>query len=682
MRLKIVKQIFKKEMIDILRDKKTIFMMVFLPIILYPVMMILFSQIMTASVNNMTEKELPIAIKGNIDSELVTMINNNKNSEDSIGKIKIVKVTDYEKAINDETIAAYIEVSKENTQYNIYTNSSMTDSYNALDRIENVLEDYKQKKVTSNLIERELDVEKTLEPIKYNHIDIAKNEEVAGSIIGKILPFILVISILIGTIYPAIDVMAGEKERGTLETLLTLPISNLELIMGKYLAVSSSAITTAIFNILSISLTLVYLFTSSGIDSNEFGLQSMNISKLIFPLIVTIICVCLFAMVISAISMCICSLAKSFKDAQNYITPIMMIVMMISYVSIIPSIVLDKVTATMPVVNISLLIRSVLSFKIDIQLIMLVLVSNIIFTVLSVILLSKMFNSEEILFGSNANFSLLEKRSNIKKGTMPNISDGLILYAISLLMLIYIGSIIQIKFKLYGLVATQIILLGLPMLFAYYIKSDFKKVFNIKTPKINHIIGGIILWIGGFILINIVNQILLNIFPQSNQFIEDLGNTLYTKNLFKNILIMALIPAICEEALFRGFIFKSFINKNSSNVAIICSAILFGIIHIDFLRIIPTGILGLVLAYLVYKSGSIFIAIIIHFINNTVVILSIHYPNGIMKNISEFLTIYTFKFDALKMIILVILSVFIILIGSKLLNDKCKSNSSGLNKAI
>lgn len=682
MRLKIVKQIFKKEMIDILRDKKTIFMMVFLPIILYPVMMILFSQIMTASVNNMTEKELPIAIKGNIDSELVTMINNNKNSEDSIGKIKIVKVTDYEKAINDETIAAYIEVSKENTQYNIYTNSSMTDSYNALDRIENVLEDYKQKKVTSNLIERELDVEKTLEPIKYNHIDIAKNEEVAGSIIGKILPFILVISILIGTIYPAIDVMAGEKERGTLETLLTLPISNLELIMGKYLAVSSSAITTAIFNILSISLTLVYLFTSSGIDSNEFGLQSMNISKLIFPLIVTIICVCLFAMVISAISMCICSLAKSFKDAQNYITPIMMIVMMISYVSIIPSIVLDKVTATIPVVNISLLIRSVLSFKIDIQLIMLVLVSNIIFTVLSVILLSKMFNSEEILFGSNANFSLLEKRSNIKKGTMPNISDGLILYAISLLMLIYIGSIIQIKFKLYGLVATQIILLGLPMLFAYYIKSDFKRLFNIKIPKVNHIIGGIIIWIGVFILINIVNQILLYIFPQSDQVLEGLGNTLYTKDLFKNILIMALVPAICEEVLFRGFIFKSFSNKNGYKMAIIGSAILFGIMHIDFLRIIPTGILGLVLAYSVYKSGSIFIAIIIHFINNTVVILSMHYPNGIMENISEILTIYTFKFDALKMIILVILSVFIILIGSKLLNDKCKSNSSGLNKVI
>ncbi|HID9497194.1 TPA: ABC transporter permease subunit, partial [Clostridioides difficile] len=112
---------------------------------------------------------------------------------------------------------------------------------NALKRIETVLDKYKRFTIEKTLSEKGLDVQATLEPITYSTVDVAKTEEVAGYFLGQILPFILIIGVLLGSIYPAIDVMAGEKERGTLETLFTLPISNLELVMGKYMAVSLSA---------------------------------------------------------------------------------------------------------------------------------------------------------------------------------------------------------------------------------------------------------------------------------------------------------------------------------------------------------------------------------------------------------------------------------------------------------
>lgn len=680
MRSKIVKYIFKKEMLDILRDKKTLFMMIILPVILYPVMMILLTQVMVMSTNSMNEKELPIAIKGNADSQLISMINDNdkkdeKGDKEESGKLKIVKVKDYKKAINDESIVAYIEVKENNKKYNVYTNSSVSDSNTAIQRIEKVFEDYKQEKINENLKEKGLDVKQTLEPIVYKNIDIAKNEELAGHMLGQILPFILIIGILLGAIYPAIDVMAGEKERGTLETLLTLPISNLELVMGKYMAVSFSAIVTAIFNLLSIALTLIYLVTTSGLEASELGIGSLDLNKLIFPIIITIICVCIFAMVVSAISMCVCSLAKSFKDAQNYMTPIMLLVMIPSYVSMVPNIELDKFTATIPVVNISLLIKSVLSFKSDLGLVALVLVSNIAFVILSVMLLSKMFDSEEILFGNKASFSFLEKRSNIKKGNMPSVSDGVILYAISLVLLIYVGSIVQMKLGLGGLAITQIMIIGLPLIFAYYIKLDFKKIFSIKIPKIKHIIGAILLWGSAYILVNLSSQILLHIFPQNMEIIENLNHALYQEKFLINLLVIALMPAICEEMLFRGFIFTSFKSKKGVKMAIIGSAILFGFMHIDFIRIVPTAILGISFAFAVYKSESIFVSMLMHFINNGLVVLAMHYPKNTLIKSVENLTIFDPNLNVLTFIGLLAISI-ILLIVSLYLFKKTKAEKS------
>ncbi len=677
MRSKIVKYIFKKEMLDILRDKKTLFMMIILPVILYPIMMILLTQVMTMSTNSMNEKELPIAIKGNVDSQLISMINDNdkQNEKEKSGKLKIVKVKDYKKAINDESIVAYIEVKDDNKKYNIYINSSVSDSNTAMERIEKIFDDYKQEKINENLKEKGLDVEQTLEPIVYKNIDIAENEELAGYMLGQILPFILIMGILLGAIYPAIDVMAGEKERGTLETLLTLPISNLELIMGKYMAVSFSAIVTAIFNLLSIALTLVYLVATSGLAASEIGVGSLDLNKLVFPIIITIICVCIFAMVVSAISMCVCSLAKSFKDAQNYMTPIMLLVMIPSYVSMLPNVELDKFTATIPVVNISLLIKSVLSFKSDLGLVALVLVSNIAFVILSVMLLSKMFDSEEILFGNKASFSFLEKRSNIKKGNMPSVSDGVILYAISLVLLIYVGSIVQMKLGLGGLAITQIMIVGLPLIFAYYTKLDFKKVFSIKIPKIKHIIGSILLWGSAYILVNLSSQILLHIFPQNMEIIENLNHALYQEKLGINLLVIALMPAICEEMLFRGFIFTSFKSKKGIKMAIIGSAILFGFMHIDFIRIVPTAILGISFAFAVYKSESIFVSMLMHFINNGLVVLAMHYPKNTLIKSVENLTIFDPNLNVLTFIGLLVISM-ILLIISLYLFKKTKTEKS------
>ena len=636
MRFKIVKTIFKKEMIDILRDKRTLFMGIILPLILYPVIMIIMTQIMTMSMGSIDEKDINIAFEKNPSKELVSLIENqtDKNTE----RINIVTTNNYKKDLQDGNIDAYIGVKGKNKieNYKIYINSSKENSSSVNSKLEEIFTIYKDRKVKNKIEQSKLDVKETLNPVVYQTVDVAENEEVAGLVLGGILPFILIMGVLLGAIYPAIDSMAGEKERGTLETLFTLPISNLELVMGKYMAVSLCAIVTAILNVVSILMTLIYILTTGEL-TGQLIFGSLKLSSLVFPLFITIICVCLFAMVVSAISMCVCSLAKSFKDAQNYITPVMFLVLIPSYVSMIPNISLDRTTSVIPVVNISLLIKSVLTNNTNLGLIALVFISNFAFVILSVIILSKMFNSEEILFGNSRNFSFLEKRSNIKKGTIPTVSDGVILYAVGLVLLIYVGSYIQLKLKMTGIVLTQVMIISLPILFAFYIKSDFKKVFSLKLPKFKHLLGSAILWIGCYLLVFILTNIIMYYFPQNQEIVEGLNDALFIKdNLLLNLLIVAVMPAICEEMFFRGFILTSFKNNQKSyKGAIIFSGILFGIMHMDFIRIIPTSILGISFAYAVCKSNSIGVGMFMHFLNNGFAVIVTHMSSKLVQNVNS-----------------------------------------------
>ena len=632
MRSKIVRTIFKKEIIDIIRDKKTLFMGIVLPLILYPLLMIIMTQIMTISMNSIENDDINIAFEKYPSKELITLIKN----YDSDGAINIVKSKNYKKDLEKGNIDAYVDIKEKNKieNYKIYINSSKENSSTVNSKLEDIFNTYKEKKVKDKIEQLQLNVEETLEPVVYSTIDLAKTEEVAGLLLGQILPLILIMGVLLGAIYPAIDSMAGEKERGTLETLFTLPISNLELVMGKYMAVSLCAIVTAILNVVSILMTLIYILSTGNI-SGQLLSNNFNISALSGPLFITLICICLFAMVVSTVSMCVCSLAKSFKDAQNYITPVMFLVLIPSYASMIPNLNLDRTTSIIPVVNISLLIKSVLSNNANLSLIALVFISNFAFVILSVILLSKLFNSEEILFGNNRNFSFLEKRSNIKKGTMPSVSDGVILYALGLVLLIYVGSYIQLKLKMTGIVLTQVMIISLPLLFAYYIKSDFKKVFSLKLPKIKHLFGAACLWFGTYLLAMVITNIIMYYFPQNQEIVEGLNNALFIKNnLLLNLLIVAAMPAICEEIFFRGFILTSFKNnKKSYRGAIIFSGILFGLMHMDFIRVVPTSILGIAFAYAVCKTNSIAVSMFMHFLNNGFAVVVTHISSKFSDNI-------------------------------------------------
>jgi len=626
-RLKALKAVYKKEIIDILRDKRTLVIMILLPLILYPVIMLASSQVGMLIVRSQAEKVFDVAFDFPLDNRLGKLIE--ERYEDY--KINIKYIEDAQKAFENGEVKLYVTREEKSPKelYKIYYNSSDADASTAMNRIRNLFSDYKHMLTTDYIEGAGLDADFVMEPIVYEAVDMADDEEKTGMIFGMILPFILIVGVATGAMYPAIDVTSGEKERGTLETLLTLPISNMELMGGKFLAVSTVAVVSTFLNF--ISMILFGLFMISSIASQASGgdgAVSVNLALLIIPFIITLVCLVVFALFVSAVTLCVTSFAKSFKEANNYMTPVLLVFMLPAFVSVVPGVELTPRTAAIPVANIALLIREVMAFKYDVTSMAIVLISNIIYAIIGVIVLSKIYNSESVLFGSGTEFNLLERRSHIIKGSKITLGDGLILYSVGLLLLIYLSSFFALKFGFYGIAATQVFILALPLIAAFYLKADFKKTFKLKLPSIKDVIGTLILWIGTFILANLVGNILLYLFPENEEVVTQLNVVLKGDNLWITLLVVALLPAICEELFFRGFIFSSLENSIKARNAVILAGLMFALYHINFIRIVPTFILGAAFAFAVYRTGSIFVSIIMHFINNAVAALSLFYPDA------------------------------------------------------
>lgn len=614
MRYKSILAVYKKEMLEILRDKKTLVIMVLVPIILYPLIMIGSMQLGISM--SKTNPNVPISIATNANDEALIQ----RLHESTEPKIQLESVEDIQAALDEGKINAYLQ-SNENGEFSILYDGSKDASLKAKNEMNSILNDYKMSLVENNLVAIGQDAKTILEPISITSENLAKNESMIGMLLGMLLPFLLITVIMMGAMYPAIDITAGEKERGTLETLLTLPISNFECISAKFLAVSTVACITGLLNLVSIGISGGFML--SQVSLLDEGLN-LNLAGLIPGFLVTIACIIIFALFISAVVMCVCMFANSFKEASNYITPLTLIVMLPCMLTLMPDVTLSTQTMAIPVLNIALLIKGALVGNLDVYLTSMTLVLNAMYAFLAIYGLSRIFKSESMLFKDGSS-SMFELRSNIKKRDVPQIADTFLLYLISMFLLIYVGGYFQLKLGFQGLVVNQFIIFSCCFGLSIYLKTELKQTFHFHFPKILNFLGGIILIIGMII----INLAFSNYWLVGNDLIEtaeSMTKILTPPNAFMGYFVVAFLPAIAEEMFFRGFVLSSLLKRVKPWMAILGSALLFGLFHLNFVQMIPATLTGIVLAYITYKSKSIYPAMLMHFANNAFAQSSILFP--------------------------------------------------------
>ena len=487
--------LYKKEMLDIFRDKKTMIIMVLVPLFLYPCMMLGMMLMMNSIAKDSLEKTYQIGIVMCEEAERIEelLLNEEDEFEYFFETVVYDNVKACEAALNAKTVDAFIYVKESDDGrllYEIGYFSSTPDSLSASTYAEDIIGAYRDK-LRNELIEEQFeDYEEVLNPIVIENRNVATIEESTGSIFGYIIPFMLITSILMGAVYPAIDVTAGERERGTLETMMTLPVKSNEMMFSKFIAVSTIAVMSALLNLLSMFLVGLYLFDSMQLTNTAFG--DMNLLQFVPSVIALLLCMPIFAMFASAVCLSICIFAKSFKEANNYSTPILLIFMFASMAGMLPNLTLNTKTALIPIVNVALFIKAVFELQFNWGSILLVFISNVIYSMVAVMMMSKLFSSEDIMFGEGfRGIKFLEKRSNMKENQMPGIGDTILMFGLLLLLMIYLSSSLVLRLGIWGTGLVQMIILAVPVFYAWYMKADFKKLFSLKIPRIKHLFGGI-----------------------------------------------------------------------------------------------------------------------------------------------------------------------------------------------
>lgn len=661
--------LYKKEILDVIRDKKTVLMMLVMPVILYPLIFLVAMQVVML-INRTQQEQTYYIAYDNVNDEHRTALNDwITGDEDELDYIlKEVESDDPEKDLKEENIDVYIttKVTDYQVVYELHYLSAISDSNTASSLLDEEIDAYAKHKSEINVTAAGLDVEHILYPVKSEFADASSSESSMGNILGSIIPFLLIVSIMTGAMYAAVDATAGEKERGTLETLLTMPVVNSELIMSKFLSVATIAVVSVLMNVISIGGIAVYLYATMSSLSDTMG--EFSVTSFIPAICITIVCVIAFALFISAAAMCVCAFAKSVKEANNYISPLTLVVMFTSYVGFIPTIELNTKTALIPVANICLLIKNLLIFKYDFILISMVLLSNVLYAFIAVILLSKIYNSEAVLFGEAAGgLKLFELRRNIKKGSLPSIQESLLVMLVALLLMIYVGGIASLRHPIMGVVIPQMFIGVLPILACIYIKADMKKVFSLRLPNPGKLLGAFLLGIGTSSLSLIISNILSAAFPTDSESLSTNYLTILDGLSFiPALLLIALTPAVCEELLYRGYMFTAFKQKIHLLPSICIVSFLFAVSHMSLIKLLPTMILGIALAYAIHQSQSIFTSVLMHFLNNGFAVFVMYYGDRFPALNDES---QTGKF------ITILLVIAILGISSGIFLLKCKSNN-------
>ena len=617
--------LFKRELTDILRDKKTLFMMLVVPIIIYPLLIIGMTFLMSSVMNSQAEKTYLVAFdeEDELAAKIADIIENNPDKLSY--KLEIVQKSDCKKALEAGDIDIYVSKASDGRIALCYL-SAKDRSNTALDALTDAFEIYREELQKERIDEAGLDADYLLNPIHYEGEDLSSTEESVGNMIGSIIPFFIVTMILLGALYPSIDVTAGEKERGTLETLLTLPITNFEMIMSKFLAVSCIACASAILNVFSMGGAMAFLVSSSMSLAEDINLE-IHYETFIPGILFTLVVMVFFALLVTAVCMCTCVFAKNFKEANNYVTPVMLIFMFGSYAAMIPDLELTAQTAAIPIVNVALLVEGLFQFQYNYGLFAIVLFSNVAYSLLAILILGKIYNSEAVLFSDGlSSVRIFTRRSEMKEKQMPGYGDLILLLCLVLLLIFYVGSFAQIKWGFGGVVIQQLIILLCPVLYAWYMKADAKKLFSIKKPGVSQVAGGILFGIAAFLCAMIVGVLLVPFFPESADGLTQLDDMLTSQPAVVLILVVALMPAIGEELLFRGFVMGTLKNKCIGVIAVLVTTLLFAAYHMSLIKMFTIGIIGFGLTYAAYKSGSIVTSMCMHFLNNLLSVLITKYP--------------------------------------------------------
>lgn len=393
-----MKEIFtvcKKELLDNIRDRRTLATAILMPIILMPIILIGSFKLQEYQITQAEEKVAVVALSSQTASPTLTEY---LMAQD---KIELVETDDFASDIESGAVSIYIEVpdgfqssldAEVPTTLVVKHKSSKVDSSTALAKVMGVLQTFNQVEAANRLTEKGVDPQ-IMTSVTPQPEDIATAEERGGFFVGFLLPMFIVIFAIVGGMYVAIDVSAGEKERKTLEALLLVPISRFKIVMGKYLAVTVMAVLTIV-------LSLASLYASFRFYTPSLGMEGEIVINLTPGAIGVMLGIgAILAVMFSGLLLSVAIFAKSYKEAQNYISPFYLLaVLPVGIANSLPSFQPSLVMFLVPGMNAVFVMKEVLLGIYNWPHVAVTFISLLVFAVAGIFVAGRIYSKEGILF--------------------------------------------------------------------------------------------------------------------------------------------------------------------------------------------------------------------------------------------------------------------------------------------
>ncbi len=393
--------VYRKELTESLRDRRTLIAMIAVPLLLFPLLSVGFGALAVMLVGKAKQETPKIMILGGEDSpnvleglrklENVDIVPATPDWKDEISNKQIRAAVDIPKGFQ-----ASLERSETQTVKIYYYEGELKSSFGA-DRVEKFLDKYRDSLVRQRLEARNLSPA-ILKPFEVKQENVAPPEKVGGATFGGLIGYMVILLCMTGAMHPAIDLTAGEKERGTMETILSSPISRTHLVLGKFFMVLTAALSTAALSVMSMGVSFWGLSSLRSADAKAASALQLKIGLgsvlAVFGMALPV------AVLFSAVLLTIALFAKSYKEAQSYLTPMTFLVIIPAVASLLPGVELTAKLAVIPILNVSLVCKEIVTGTYHWNYIALIFASTCIYAAAAIFIAVKMFQRESVLFRS------------------------------------------------------------------------------------------------------------------------------------------------------------------------------------------------------------------------------------------------------------------------------------------
>ena len=394
--------IFKKEFLEVVKDKRTLILMIALPTLLLPIILQLTVTMVQKAEKKSSAETISYAI---VNGDLIPELEAKLSQSESFEKVSVPEGSDLREMVKKGSLKLGIQIgpsAKDQMAQGYpadviiyFNNASVTSKIGRRGReiIRSASEEIRDRRLITLGLEGKSKQAGLLEPLAIIERGTADMREVLGERMGGMLPYFFVIFCFLGALYPAIDLAAGEKERGTLETLLLTPVPRVQLVLGKFFVIFSTGIISALLSISSIGVWLATKGQAVSGVAREI-IDSISSFDLIMILVMLIPIAGLFASLLLSISI----YAKSFKEAQSFSAPLNIFIILPAFMAMMPGVTLDWFWAMIPITNVSLAIKELVKGTIDYNMLWVILASSSAIALGLLFFCSKWFQREDVLF--------------------------------------------------------------------------------------------------------------------------------------------------------------------------------------------------------------------------------------------------------------------------------------------